>query len=208
MNHKQDHTPNHAPNNEQKKHELLVVFAGPSGAGKSTLLDHVVSELPLDFSVSATTRAPRDGELNGREYYFITRAEFDQHIADDDFIEHEEVYKGCFYGTLYSELDRIWKNGKYAAFGLDVFGALNLKKKFGDNALIIFVQAPNIEMLFSRLDKRALDSEESRNMRKKKVIEEMEKSSEFDHIIINDDLEIAKREATSVVRSFLNSQSV
>ena len=184
--------------------EKLLIFSAPSGAGKSTIVQHLMKQgLGLEFSISATSREPRESEEDGREYHFISPEKFRQLVKENAFIEWEEVYPDQFYGTLYSEVEKIWKRGKHAIFDIDVLGGLNLKKKFGDRACAIFIQAPSPEVLEQRLRARATDDEASLKKRLGKAMFEMEHKSSFDHIITNDSLEKALAEAEEVVTDFL-----
>lgn len=182
----------------------VVIFSAPSGAGKSTIVNHLLKKnLGLEFSISATCRAPRGKEVNGKEYYFFTVGEFRERIARNEFLEYEEVYPGCFYGTLSSEVERIWSNGHTVLFDVDVVGGVNIKKKFGDNALSIFVQPPSVSTLRERLIGRGTDSPEKIEERVSKAEYEMTFANQFDIIIINDCLEDALIRAEQEVRSFL-----
>lgn len=184
--------------------EKLLIFSAPSGAGKSTIVQHLMKQgLGLEFSVSATSREPRDSEEDGREYYFISPGEFRRMIKENAFIEWEEVYPDQFYGTLYSEVEKIWKRGNHAIFDIDVVGGLNLKKKFGERACAIFIQAPSPEILEQRLRARGTDDEASLKKRIGKALTEMEYKSRFDHILVNDSLEKALAEAEKIVTDFL-----
>ena len=182
----------------------VLIFSAPSGSGKSTIVHHLMERRSdLEFSVSATSRAPRGEEKDGVDYYFISEDEFRQKIAQGDFVEHEEVYPGRFYGTLREEVERIWAKGNAIIFDVDVKGGINLKKYFKDDALSVFIQAPSIEELERRLVARATDSPEAIRERVAKAVEEMEYSGEFDRILINDDLQTAFNEADKVVDDFL-----
>ena len=182
----------------------LLIFSAPSGAGKSTIVQHLMKQgLGLDFSVSATSREPRKDEKDGREYYFISPEKFRQLIQEDAFIEWEEVYPDQFYGTLYSEVDKIWGRGKHAIFDIDVIGGLNLKRKYGSRACAIFVQAPSPEILEERLRSRGTDDEAALQKRLGKARYEMTHASEFDHILVNDKLEQTLAEAENIVKKFL-----
>ena len=182
----------------------LFIFSAPSGAGKSTIVQHLMKkDLGLEFSISATSREPREGELNGREYHFISPEKFRTMIKEDAFIEWEEVYPDQFYGTLYSEVENIWKRGKHAIFDIDVVGGLNLKKEFGERACAIFIQPPSREVLEQRLRSRGTDDEASLQNRLGKALFEIEYASRFDHIVINDSLEKALAEAEKIVTDFL-----
>lgn len=157
----------------------------------------------MEFSISATCRAPRGEEQHGKEYYFFSTDEFRQRIGKDDFLEWEEVYPGCYYGTLKSELERIWKAGHAVVFDVDVVGGVNIKKIFGDQALSIFVKAPSVEVLRQRLVGRGTDSMEKIEQRVAKAEYEMTFADKFDVVIVNDDLETALAEAEKAVRDFL-----
>ena len=184
----------------------VIIFSAPSGAGKSTIVNHLLQLHPeLEFSISATSRSPRGQERHGVEYYFFTADEFRQMIAEDKFVEYEEVYSGSFYGTLRSEVERIWAKGHVIIFDIDVQGGVNLKKIFGEQALSIFIQAPSVEVLRQRLIGRATDTEEAIERRVAKAASEMEfADGKFDHVLINDDLATAKKEAEEVIETFLN----
>lgn len=182
----------------------LFIFSAPSGSGKSTIVQHLMKQdLGLEFSISATSREPREGEVEGREYHFITPVDFRRMINEDAFIEWEEVYPNQFYGTLYSEVEQIWKRGKHAIFDIDVVGGLNLKKKYGERACAIFIQAPSLEELEQRLRSRGTDDEDSLRKRLDKAHFEMEYASRFDHIMINDSLDKSLAEAEKIVLEFL-----
>lgn len=181
-----------------------VIFSAPSGSGKSTIVSHILKLHPeLKFSVSAASRAPRGDEKNGVAYWFISAEEFRKRIADNEFVEYEEVYPGSFYGTLKSEVERIWDNGDAIIFDVDVKGGVNLKKYFGDRALSVFIQAPSVEVLRQRLVSRATDSPEAIERRVAKAAEEMTYADKFDHIIVNDDLQKAYADAEKLVDDFL-----
>ena len=182
----------------------VIIFSAPSGAGKSTIVNHILGRYPeLEFSISATSRAPRGTEVNGKEYYFFPVEEFRKKIEEDSFVEYEEVYPGSFYGTLKSEVRRIWDKGHVIVFDIDVKGGVNLKRIFGDKAFSIFIQAPSIEELRSRLIHRGTDSPEAIEKRVAKAAEEMTYADRFDHILINDDLESALNEADIIVGEFI-----
>lgn len=183
----------------------LCIFSAPSGAGKSTIVRHLLGlDLGLAFSISATSRRPRKGEKHGREYYFITLEEFRRKIRRHDFIEWEEVYPGRYYGTLRSEVERIWEQGRHAIFDIDVQGGLNLKKKFGQNALSVFVMTPSLQVLEERLLARGTDDADSLRKRLEKAEWEMRYASHFDKILVNDQLDAALNEAESMVKNFLD----
>jgi guanylate kinase len=182
----------------------LVIITAPSGAGKTTIVKHLLeSRLNLSFSVSATTRHPRGDEKDGEDYFFLTVPEFNKRIQNNEFVEWEEVYKDLMYGTLKSELERIWANDHHVLFDVDVKGGINLKKKFGADSIAIFVMPPSVEELENRLVKRATDSPEKIRMRVDKAREEMKLANQFDHIIVNHHLDKAKNEALEIVSSFL-----
>lgn len=182
----------------------LVIFSAPSGAGKSTLVDYLLPQFPeLSFSISATSRSPRGKEEHGKDYYFLSSEEFKAHVAQDELLEWEEVYAGTYYGTLRSEVERIWAQGKVVVFDIDVVGALNLKKQFGDRALALFVQAPSVEVLEQRLRSRGTDSEEKIQQRVAKATIEMARAPEFDKVVVNDDLNTAKAKALAILKDFL-----
>lgn len=182
----------------------LLIFSAPSGSGKSTIVRYLMErELGLEFSISATSRKARRGEIDGRDYYFISPDEFRMKIDNNDFIEWEEVYPDHYYGTLRSELDRIWNKGNNAIFDIDVKGGLNLKKEFGSRALSLFVMPPSLEVLEERLRARATDNEEALKERMGKAKYEMTFASQFDHILINDSLDHAFADAENAVKKFL-----
>ena len=183
----------------------VIIFSAPSGAGKSTIVNHILGLHPeIEFSISATSRAPRGQEKHGVEYYFFTADEFRQMIAEDKFVEHEEVYPGSFYGTLRSEVERIWAKGHVIVFDIDVQGGVNLKRIFGEQAFSVFIQAPSVEILRERLVGRGTDTQEAIDRRVAKAASEMEfAAGKFDYVLINDDLQTAKEEAEKVVGNFL-----
>ena len=175
----------------------VLIFSAPSGAGKSTIVNHLLGMYPeLEFSISATSREPRGKEVHGVEYYFFSSDEFRKLISEDKFVEYEEVYAGSFYGTLRSEVERIWAKGNTIIFDIDVQGGVNLKRIFGDQALSVFIQAPSVEELRKRLVGRGTDSDEAIERRVSKAASEMEfASGKFDYTLINDDLTTAFTEA-------------
>lgn len=179
----------------------LIVFSAPSGSGKTTIVRHLLSqpELNLEFSISATSRAPRGEEKDGKDYYFISTEDFKKHIKNGDFLEWEEVYRDNFYGTLKSEVERIWAEGKNVIFDIDVVGGLRIKKKFPERTLAVFVKPPSVDELKIRLKKRKTESEEKINMRIAKASIEMATAPQFDHIIINDELDEALERAENLV---------
>jgi guanylate kinase len=184
----------------------VIIFSAPSGAGKSTIVNHILGLHPeLEFSISATSRAPRGQEQHGVEYYFFSADEFRQMITEDKFVEYEEVYAGSFYGTLRSEVERIWAKGHTIIFDIDVQGGVNLKRIFGEQALSIFIQAPSVDILRERLVGRGTDTAEAIDKRVAKAASEMEfAAGKFDYVLINDDLATAKAEAEKVVGDFLS----
>lgn len=183
----------------------VVIFSAPSGSGKSTIVNHILKLHPeMEFSVSATSRAPRGQERDGIEYHFFTTDEFRKMIGEDKFVEYEEVYAGSFYGTLKSEVERIWDKGHVIIFDVDVKGGVNLKKYFGDKALSVFIQAPSVEELRKRLVARGTDSAEAIEKRVAKAAEEMTYADKFDHILVNDNLQKAYEEAELIVNQFLS----
>ncbi len=185
----------------------LIVFSAPSGSGKTTIVRHLLNDtdLPLAFSISATTRKPRPGEVDGKDYYFLSVEAFKERIADDAFVEWEEVYEGVFYGTLKTEIERIWNAHKAVVFDIDVEGGISIKQFFKEKALTVFVQPPSIEDLRNRLESRNTESHEQLEVRVNKASQELQKSTEFDTILINDQLEKALHEAEQIVAQFLSS---
>ncbi len=183
----------------------VLIVSAPSGSGKSTLIAHLLKSIDnLEFSISATSRAPRGNEVNGKEYYFISKEEFARRVQDEEFIEWEEVYNGSCYGTLKSELARIWKNGNIAIFDIDVVGGVNVKRLLPKNSLSIFIEPPSIDILKKRLLNRATDLAEDIAKRIDKAVIEIEYKDKFDISIINDDLQEAKKEIEDIVKSFIN----
>jgi guanylate kinase len=183
----------------------LLVFSAPSGSGKTTIVRHLLEQpdLNLEFSISATSREPRGEEVHGKDYYFISLEDFKKHIKAQDFLEWEEVYRDNFYGTLKSEIDRIWAQGKNVIFDIDVAGGLRIKSKFPGETLAVFVKPPSIDELKIRLKKRSTESEDKINMRIAKASVELATAPQFDKIIKNYDLDVAKEEAYELVKKFL-----
>lgn len=184
----------------------VIIFSAPSGSGKTTLVKHclgIFSE--LEFSISATTRSPRGEEIHGKDYYFLSPDEFREKIKENAFVEYEEVYTDKFYGTLKSEVERIWSNKKVVIFDVDVVGGVNLKKIFGEQAMSIFIAPPSIEELERRLISRNTDSLETIKTRVSKAQEELEYQHQFDKIIINDDLQLAKNEIEKLISNFIQN---
>ncbi|NQV02877.1 MAG: guanylate kinase [Bacteroidia bacterium] len=181
-----------------------IIISAPSGAGKSTIVEHLLKRFPrLEFSVSACSRPKRGCEVAGKDYHFLSLDEFRNKIARDEFVEWEEVYPGSYYGTLKSELERIWKSGKVPVFDVDVVGGINLKRYLSEQALAIFIQPPSIQALEERLRNRATDSEESLKKRLVKAESELTYAGKFDRIVINDDLEKATSETEELVRTWI-----
>lgn len=181
----------------------VIIFSAPSGSGKTTLVKHSLEKFSdLEFSISATTRELRGNEVHGKDYYFLTPNEFKKKITEDAFVEYEEVYRDKFYGTLKSEIERIWDNQKVVIFDVDVVGGVNLKKIFGDSALSIFIAPPSIQELEKRLIARNTDSLETIKTRINKAEEELGYQHLFDQVLINDDLETAKKEIENIISNF------
>lgn len=184
-----------------------VIFSAPSGAGKTTIVHYLLKQdLGLEFSVSACSREPRENEVHGKDYYFLGTEAFREKIKENAFVEWEEVYTNNFYGTLKSEMERIWNEGKTVIFDVDVIGGLNLKKQFGDDALAVFVQPPSYEELEKRLRTRSTESEDKINQRMEKANKELSFADKFDVILVNDDLTEACNKAEGIVREFLTKQ--
>ncbi len=186
----------------------LLVFSAPSGSGKTTIVKHLLSQkdLNLEFSISAASRAPRGEEVDGKDYYFISTEAFKKHIKSDDFLEWEEVYRDNFYGTLKSEVARIWAKGKNVIFDIDVAGGLRIKSKFPEETLAVFVKPPSIDELKIRLKKRSTEDDDKINMRIAKASVELATAPQFDKIIKNYDLNVAKVDAYELVKTFLKQQ--
>lgn len=182
-----------------------IIFSAPSGAGKTTLVRHLlgIESLALSFSISATSRPIRVGEVDSKDYYFLSDLEFEEKIQMGAFLEWEEVYAGTKYGTLISEVERIWKNNKTVIFDVDVVGGLRLKSIFQDSALCVFVQPPSVDALHQRLVARSTETEEKIQQRVAKAEKEMAFANQFDTILVNIDLEIAKKEAEILVSDFI-----
>lgn len=183
----------------------LVIISGPSGTGKTTIVKYLLdSGLNLAFSVSATTREPRANEKNGIDYYFMSVSEFRDKTEKGEFVEWEEVYKDILYGTLKSEMERIWANGCHVLFDVDVKGGINLKRLYGNRAIALFIMPPSVEDLMKRLVSRGSESDDKIKMRVEKAEEEMKLSNQFDTIIVNKNLDVAKEETLEMVSSFLS----
>ncbi len=186
----------------QHKH---LVFTAPSGAGKTTIVRHLLKHFDeLDFSVSATTRAKRAHETHGKDYYFMSKEEFETKLQNNKFVEYEEVYKGQYYGTLMSEVERIEKKGKHIIFDIDVKGAVSIKEAFGDRVLTVFIKPPSFEILKQRLIDRNTESEDALKTRISRMKEELGFESKFDRVLVNDLLEVTLEEAEHIVSTFLN----
>ena len=185
----------------------LIIFSAPSGSGKSTIINKLMSEYGLRgrFSISATSRKPRGSERDGVEYYFLSEENFRKRIGEGDFLEYEEVYPGCFYGTLRSEVDRTLAQGENVILDIDVQGGLNVKKIYGDRALTLFIQPPSIERLRERLERRGTDAPEVIERRLAKAETELSIAPKYDAIVVNDDLEEACQSAARVVEDFLTA---
>jgi guanylate kinase len=186
----------------------LIVFSAPSGSGKTTIVRHLLEQqdLNLEFSISAASRDPRGEEISGKDYYFMSTKEFKQHIKNDDFLEWEEVYRDNFYGTLKSEVDRIWALDKNVIFDIDVAGGLRIKSKFPKETLAVFVKPPSIDELKIRLKKRSTESDDKINMRIAKASVELATAPQFDVIIKNYDLSVALEEAHALVKGFVSEK--
>lgn len=188
-------------NNFQGK---AIIISAPSGAGKTTLVNKLLeAKLPLLFSISACSRAPRDGEEDKKHYYFLSVEEFKEKIKAQDFIEWEEVYEGNFYGTLKKEIERIWKEKKHVVFDVDVIGGISLKEYFKENSISIFIKPPSMEVLSERLKKRNTEDIKSIKNRLEKSFEEMKSLDKFDKIILNDELSISTKNIIETVKKFL-----
>ena len=189
-----------------------ILFSAPSGCGKTTIIKELMASTPkgsfrpsnLSFSISATSRAPRGEEVDGKDYYFLSHEEFKARVERDEFLEWEEVYSGTCYGTLKSEVERIWNEGKVIVFDVDVNGGKNIKRYFGKDALSIFVMPPSVEVLEQRLRSRGTDSEEAIVKRLARSAEELKQALQFDVTIVNDDLRRAVEETRNVIERFLN----
>ena len=194
------------PLDKESKGRLLI-FSAPSGSGKSTIVQWLMKEHPelnMHFSISCTTRAPRGTEQNGVEYFFISPAEFKEKIAQDAFVEYEEVYTDKYYGTLKSQVTEMTENGQNVVFDIDVKGGCNIKRQYGNKALSIFIQPPSIEELRPRLEGRATDAQEVIEQRLSKASYELTFADKFDIVIVNDDLEKAKADTLNAINEFLN----
>lgn len=182
-----------------------MLFTAPSGAGKTTVVQHLLEEYPdiLGFSVSVTTRKKRKYERGGKDYYFLSEKDFRKKIENGEFVEWQEVYENQFYGTLHSEIERLWKKGKVVVFDIDVKGAQNIKKFYGEDCLAVFIAPPSLEVLIERLEKRGTETEKSLKKRIARVKEEMKYRDTFDTVLVNDFLPKTFRNAESIVEDFL-----
>jgi len=191
---------------EEKSEHIgkCIIFSAPSGAGKTTIVNHLLDRNNrLAFSISACSRPPRPNETHGEDYYFLSVQAFKDRIAEDDFIEWEEVYEDHFYGTLKVEVERLWSLGKVVVFDVDVFGGINLKKYFGDAALSFFIQPPSIEVLEQRLRNRQTESEKKIQTRLTKASQELTKAEQFDRTVVNDNLELTVEEVDKNIKAFI-----
>ena len=186
----------------------LIVFSAPSGSGKTTIVRHLLSkeDLNLEFSISAASREPRGEEVNGKDYYFMSTEDFKKHIKNEDFLEWEEVYRDNFYGTLKTEVERIWAKGKNVIFDIDVSGGLRIKHKFPEETLAVFVKPPSVDELKRRLKERSTESDDKINMRIAKASVELATAPQFDEIIKNYDLPVALEEAYQLVKNFVGEK--
>ncbi|WP_242203091.1 guanylate kinase [Aestuariivivens insulae] len=193
--------------NNNSKQGKLIVFSAPSGSGKTTIVRHLlgIDRLNLEFSISATSRAKRGTEVDGKDYYFLSAQEFKNKIKNEAFLEWEEVYRDNFYGTLKSEVERIWAKGKHVIFDIDVSGGLRIKRKYPEQTIAVFVKPPSIDELKIRLKKRKTESEDKINMRVAKASAELATAPLFDVIIENDHLEKALKDAETIIGDFVNS---
>ncbi|MCB9261101.1 MAG: guanylate kinase [Flavobacteriales bacterium] len=187
----------------------LIIFSAPSGSGKTTVVRHLLEvNKKLAFSISATTRKKRPNEVDGKDYYFLTPEEFEKKLENQEFLEHEQVYPGLYYGTLKSEVERIWAEGKTVMFDVDVVGGMNIKNQYGHQALAIFLRPPSVEELIHRLKARETEAENELNQRINKATEELKFEKEFDIVLINNNLAHTLVEAESLVEYFLNIRTV
>ncbi len=191
-------------NKESRKCDIII-FSAPSGSGKSTIVNHLLALFPkLEFSVSATSRKPRGDEQNGREYFFLSTDDFRAKIGTGEFVEYQEVYEGIFYGTLKSEVEKIWSKGGIVVFDVDVVGGVNLKRIFGKRALSVFIQPPSIKALRERLIARGTDDAASVEKRVAKAEVELTFKSKFDMVLVNDQLDKCLAEAEQLIKEYFN----
>lgn len=193
--------------NADKKGKLIV-FSAPSGSGKTTIVKHLLKkpELNLDFSISATSREKRGQEIHGKDYYFVSIKKFQSHITNGDFVEWEEVYTNNYYGTLNEEVKRIWNTGKHVIFDIDVVGGLNIKKKYPEQTLAVFVKSPSLDEMERRLRNRKTESDDKIMERVSKAKKEVQFAKDFDVVLVNDDLDKAKEEAFKLVKEFVEKE--
>lgn len=185
----------------------VIIVSAPSGAGKTSIVRHLLEQVPeLKFSISATTRPKRDYEIDGKDYYFLTPEQFKERLANEEFLEWQEVYADQFYGSLKSEVERIWSNGQAVIFDVDVLGGLNIKKFYGDEALSVFIEPPTMEELENRLKNRGTETDASLKKRLAKAEYELSFAPQFDKIVLNDDLKTAQQEMIDLVRDFLDEK--
>lgn len=185
----------------------VIIVSAPSGAGKTSIVRHLLEQVPdLKFSISATTRPKRDYEIDGKDYYFLTPEQFKERLANDEFLEWQEVYADQFYGSLKSEVERIWSNGQAVIFDVDVLGGLNIKKFYGDEALSVFIEPPTMKELENRLKNRGTENDASLKKRLAKAEYELSFARQFDKIVLNDDLKTAQQEMIDLVRDFLEEK--
>lgn len=183
----------------------VIIFSAPSGSGKTTLVKYALEQFPaLEFSISCTTRNPRGEEKNGADYYFLSPADFRKKIEENAFVEFEEVYTDKFYGTLKEEIERIWAKNKVVIFDVDVKGGISLKKYFGEQAISIFIMPPSVEELKRRLLTRGTDDIETIKTRVAKAEEEISYKNDFDKVVINEDLDTAKKEISTLIKEFIH----
>lgn len=183
----------------------VIIFSAPSGSGKTTVVNHLLKTNPsLGFSVSATTRKPRANEIDGREYYFLNQEDFEKKIENKEFLEHEEVYKGIYYGTLKSEVENLWNENKTVVFDVDVVGGMNIKREYGKAALSVFLRPPSLAILMERLRKRSTEVEHQLEMRINKAKEELKYEDKYDIVLVNDKLEVTLLKAEEIVTNFIN----
>ena len=186
-------------------HKKIIIITAPSGAGKTSITRYLIEKYPqLSFSISAATRAPRGAEKNGTDYYFISEAEFREHIRNNDFMEWEMVYEGKYYGTLKSEMERIWSHKQVPILDIDVKGAIHVQKQYPHNTMSIFIQPPSVDELKRRLAGRGTETDQSLAARVSKASYEISFKDHFDHVIVNDDLNKARAEAENLVFEFLS----
>lgn len=189
--------------NNQKQGKLIVIVA-PSGAGKTTIARALLRDFPkIKFSISATTRKPREGEISGKDYHFLSKTEFDQRIGQNGFLEWEEFYNGIRYGTLRSEVDKLMKYGYFPLLDIEVKGALNVKDIYGSDCVSIFIQPPSLDELKRRLVKRGTETEQSLSLRLERAEEEIQYADTFDYVVVNDDLDVAYKQVKKIIKSFI-----